>query len=369
MLKMTSRRELLRGLGAVGVGALGLTEGWAQPGRPTQPLKVGFVYPTLINSAGWTYQHDQGRLIMERSLGDAAVQTTHLDNIAEGAAAENALRDLARQGHQLIFATSPGYVEATLKVAREFPGVAFEQVGGPFKPGPNVSSYNARLYEGRFVAGVLAGQMSKSGRVGYVASLPLPEVIQGINAFTLGFRLSQPQGQVLVRWTNATMDATKERAAAQALLDQGVDILTFHAGTTAMAELAEAKGVRFISYHSDMRHIAPSMQLGGVMHHWGNYYTEQAKAVQAGRWKSQAFFGGIRAGAVRMLPLSPAVPPEVQRVVKERERFIAAGSLHPFAGRILDQDGKVRQASGTMKDVDLLKMDYWVQGVQGSLPR
>lgn len=369
MLKMKSRRDLLQGLGAVGIGALGWTDGWAQPGRAMSPLKVGFVYPTLINSAGATYQHDQGRLIMERNLGDAAVQTTHLDNIAEGVAAENALRDLARQGHQLIFATSPGYVEATLKVAREFPAVAFEQFGASFKPAPNVGSYNARLYEGRFVAGVLAGHMSKSGRVGYVASQPSPEVMQGINAFTLGFRLGQPEGQVLVRWTQVAIDAARERAAAQALLDQGADLLTFHAGTTAIAELAEARGVRFISYHSDMRHIAPSMQLGGVVHHWGNYFTEQAKAVQAGRWKPQVFWGGIRAGAVRMLPLSPAVPPEAQRAVKERERFIAAGSLHPFGGRILDQDGKVRQASGMMKDADLLKMDYWVSGVQGQLPR
>jgi simple sugar transport system substrate-binding protein len=366
-----SRRELLQRLAAVGAGAL-LTDlpALAQQGRSAGPLRLGFVYPTLINSAGPTYQHDQGRLIMEQALGEQVV-STHLDNIAAGPAAEKALRDLARQGHRLVFAISPIYQDAVLKVAPEFPTVGFELLGPALtlKGNTNISTYNARLYEGRYVAGVIAGAMSRSGQVGCVAGVPTIESIQGINAFTIGMRSVQPQAQLRLLWTGAVIEANRERQAAQTLLDQGADLLSFDTASTAIPALAQSKNIYFIGHHSDWRHTAPNTQLTSVTHQWGKYYTEEVRALMAGRWKVHAFDGNLRAGAVKVLPLAPAIPDDVQRLVKERERHVVAGNLHPFGGRIVDQDGKVRQAQGVMKDADLARMDYLVQGVVGSLPR
>ncbi len=363
-----SRRELLQRLTAIGAGAL-LADlpAQAQQGRSSGPIRLGFVYPTLINSAGPTYQHDQGRLIMEQALGEQ-VQSTHLDNIAPGPAAEKALRDLARQGHRLIFAISPAYQDAVLKVAPEFPTVGFELLGPALtlKGNTNISTYNARLYEGR---GVIAGAMSRSGQVGCVVGVPTVEAIQGINAFMIGMRSVQPQSQLRLQWTGSLLDANRERQAAQTLLDQGADLLTFDTASTAIPALAHAKNIYFIGHHSDWRHTAPNTQLTSVTHQWGKYYTEQVRALMAGRWKVHAFDGNLRAGAVKVLPLAPAIPDDVQRLVKERERHVVAGNLHPFSGRIVDQEGKVRQAQGVMKDADLARMDYLVQGVVGNLPR
>jgi simple sugar transport system substrate-binding protein len=337
------------------------------PATPAAPLKVGFVYVSPIGSAGWTYQHDQGRLIMERKLG-AAVKTTVVENVAEGADSERVLRDLAATGHKLIFATSFGYLDPALKVAAEYPDVKFEHMGG-YKTAPNLNIYNARFYEGRYLAGYLAGRMSKTGSAGYVAGFPIPEVIQGINAYTLGMRAANPKAVVKVVWLNTWFDPAREREAAQSLLNQGADTLTYHSGSTAIPQLAQEKKVMLLGYQSDMRDIAPDAQLTSVTHHWGDRYTAVAKSVIDGTWKVQPFWGGVRDNVIHIAPLPRSVPYDVAMQLKDRERAVAAQRLHPFAGRLVDQAGTVRQQGGTMKDADIAQMNWFVTGVQGQLPR
>jgi simple sugar transport system substrate-binding protein len=334
---------------------------------PVAPLKIGFVYVSPIGSAGWTYQHDQGRLIMERNLG-AAVKTTVVENVAEGADSERVMRDLAATGHKLIFATSFGYLEPALKVAADHPDVKFEHMGG-YKTAANLNTYNARFYEGRYLAGYLAGRMSKTGSAGYVAGFPIPEVIQGINAFTVGMRAANPKATVKVVWLDTWFDPAKERDAALSLVNQGVDTLTYHSGSTAIPQLAEEKHVMLLGYQSDMRDIAPTAQLTSVTHHWGERYTAVAKAVIAGNWKPVPFWGGVRANTIHLAPLGRAVPPDVARQVQDAERAVAAGRLHPFGGRLVDQNGAVRQSGGVMRDADIAQMNWFVQGVQGQLPK
>ena len=334
---------------------------------PGAALKIGFVYVSPIGSAGWTYQHDQGRLIMERKLG-AAVKTTVVENVAEGADSERVMRDLAATGHKLIFATSFGYLEPALKVAADYPDVKFEHMGG-YKTAANLNTYNARFYEGRYLAGYLAGRMSKTGSAGYVAGFPIPEVIQGINAFTVGMRAANPKATVKVVWLSTWFDPAREREASLSLVNQGVDTLSYHSGSTAIPQLAEEKHVMLLGYQSDMRDIAPTAQLTSVTHHWGERYTAVAKAVIAGSWKPVPFWGGVRANTIHLAPLGRQVSPEVARQVQDAERAVAAGRLAPFAGRLVDQNGAVRQASGAMRDADIAQMNWFVMGVQGQLPK
>lgn len=334
------------------------------------PLKVAFVYVSPVGTAGWTYQHNMGRLGLERKLGDA-VKTTVVENVAEGADAERVMRDLAAQGHKLIFATSFGYLEPALRVAQEFPDVAFEHMGG-YKTSANLNTYNARFYEGRYLAGMVAGKMSKTGLAGYVAGFPIPEVVQGINAFTLGMRAANPKAQVKVVWLNTWFDPAKEREAAQSLVNDGADMLTHHSGSTAIPVLAEenvAKGVRLLGYQSDMRPFAPKAQLTSVTHHWEDRYTAVAKAVIAGTWKPKPFIGGVRERIIQMAPYADEVPRDVQRQLNEVERAMAAGRVHPFSGKLVDQTGQVRQSKGVMNDEALAKMDFFVQGVVGQMPK
>ncbi|MEY8876872.1 MAG: BMP family ABC transporter substrate-binding protein [Leptothrix sp. (in: b-proteobacteria)] len=331
------------------------------------PLKVAFVYVSPVGTAGWTYQHNLGRLAMEQSLG-AAVQTTYVENVAEGPDSERVMRDLAGQGYRLIFATSFGYLDPALKVAADFPAVRFEHMGG-YKTSANLNTYNARFYEGRYLAGYLAGRMSKTGVTGYVAGFPIPEVIQGINAYTLGMRAANPQAQVRVSWLNTWFDPAKEREAAQALIDQGADTLTHHSGSTAIPQLAEEKGVMLLGYQSDMSAYAPTAQLTSVTHVWGKRYTEVAQAVAAGRWKPQPYWGGLREGVIKMAPLAKRVPTDIAHQFHDREREVAMGRLQPFGGKLVDQAGQVRQASGHLSDAAIARMDFFVQGVVGSLPK
>ena len=332
------------------------------------PVKAAWVYVTPLTDAGWTRQHDEGRRAVEAALG-AQVQTTFVENVAEGADAERVIRDLARQGQQIIFTPSFGYMEPTLKVAREFPGVKFESITG-LKQAPNVATANARYYEGRYLAGIAAGRMTKSGVAGYVAGFPIPEVLQGLNAFTLGLRSVNPRATVKVVWLNEWFNPPREREAATALMDQDADVLAFHTGSTAVMAAAEARGRLAVAYHSDMRGVAPTAQIAAITHQWGDYYTRRVKAVQAGRWQSGNLWGGVREGMVRVDAFGPKVPAAVQKEVLARQQDIAAGRLHPFAGPVIDGAGHVRVPQGrTASDRDILRMDYLVQGVQGTLPR
>jgi basic membrane protein A len=332
------------------------------------PLKVGFVYVTPITDAGWVRQHEDGRKAVEAALG-AKVSTAYVENVAEGPDAERVIRDLAQQGHQLIFTPSFGYMEPTLKVAKDFPGVKFESITG-YKTAPNVAVANARYYEGRYLAGIAAGRMTKSGVAGYVAGFPIPEVLQGINAFTLGMRSVNPKAQVKVVWLNAWFDPPRERDAAMTLFNQQVDVIAFHTGSTAVMAAAQERGKLAVAYHSDMRKAGPDAQIVAVTHQWGDYYTRRARAVLDGSWKSGSVWGGVKEGMIRVGDFGSKVPKAVQDEVLARQKDIAAGRLRPFTGPIQDNEGKPVLAKGaSMTDEQILSMNFLVSGVQGKIAK
>ena len=340
----------------------------AEPSPPASksPVKAAFVYVTPVFDAGWTHQHDQGRKAVEKALG-AAVKTTVVDNVAEGADSERVVRDLAQQGHDVIFTTSFGYMEPTLKVAKEFPNVKFESITG-YKTDLNVSVANARYYEGRYLAGVAAGRMTQSNVAGYVAGFPIPEVLQGLNAFTLGMRSVNPKAQVKVIWLNSWFDPAKERDAAFALFNQSVDVISFHTASNAVMVAAQERGKMAIAYHSDMRKVAPDAQLMAVTHEWGAYYTQRVSDVQKGQWRTGNVWSGLKEGMIRVGDFGPKLPAKVRDEIVKLQQDIAQGKRHPFQGPIADNEGKTIVAIGQkLSDVQILNMNYGVAGVVGKI--
>ena len=332
------------------------------------PLQIGFVYVSPIGDAGWSHQHELGRRAMQAALGDK-VKSSYVEKVGEGADAERVIRQFAANGAKLIFTTSFGYMNPTLKVAKRFPKVVFEHATG-YKRAKNVGTYTARFYEGRYLAGIIAGKMTRSNQIGYVAAFPIPEVVRGIDAFTRGIRSVNPKAEVKVVWTSSWYDPGKEREAAETLIAQGADVLTHHTDSTAVVQTAEDRKVYVIAYHSDMSKFGPHAQLTAVTHHWGKFYTRVAREVLAGTWKSSSVWGGIKAGMIKLAPLSKAVPADVAALVKAKEQAIAAGTLHPFQGPVKDQQGKVRVATGsTLSDNEMLGMNWYVEGVVGELPK
>jgi simple sugar transport system substrate-binding protein len=338
---------------------------------PATPLKIGFVYVAPITDAGWVRQHENGRQAVQAALG-GQVKTSFVENVPEGPDAERVIRDLAQQGHKLIFTPSFGYMEPTLKVARDFPDVKFESITG-YKTTPNVAAANARYYEGRYLAGIAAGRLSKTGLAGYVAGFPIPEVLQGINAFALGMRSVNPGAQLKVIWLNAWFDPPRERDAAMTLFNQNVDVVAFHTGSNAVMAAAQERGKMAVAYHSDMRQVAPDAQIIAVTHQWGDYYTRRARDVLAGTWTSGNVWGGVREGMVRVGDFGPKVPAAVQQEVLARQKDMASGKLQPFAAGkapVLNNSGAVVIAAGSaLSDAQILGMNFLVQGVQGSLPK
>ncbi|MCK6428473.1 MAG: BMP family ABC transporter substrate-binding protein, partial [Burkholderiaceae bacterium] len=300
--------------------------------KKAEPLKVGFVYVSPVGDAGWTSQHDAGRKEMEQALAGKVV-TTFVEKVPEGADAERVIRDLAAQGNRLIFTTSFGFMNPTIKVAEEFPAVKFEHATG-YKSAANVGTYNIRFYEGRYLAGIVAGRMTKTNTLGYVAAFPIPEVLQGINAFTLGARSVNPKVQVRVIWVNSWYDPGKERDAANTLIGQGADVLTHHTDSTAVVAAAEEKGRMAVAYHSNMAKFGPKAQVAAVSHHWGAYYTKVAQSVLDGTWKPSNIWGGMKDGMIKLEAIGPSVPKEVVDLVKAKEADIVAGKFHPFTGPI-----------------------------------
>ena len=333
-----------------------------------EPLKVAFVYVSPIGDAGWTFQHELGRRQMVAALGDR-VETKFIETVPEGAEAERVIRQFAADGYGLVFTTSFGYMNPTIKVAKRFPDIKFEHATG-YKRSKNVGTYNVRFYEGRYLAGIVAGGMTKSNIAGYVAAFPIPEVLMGINAFTLGMQSVNPEARTKVIWTNSWYDPGREREAAGVLVTQGADVLTHHTDSTAVVQAADEKGVYAIGYHSDMSKYGPRAHLTAVTHQWGDFYTRITREVLDGTWKSRDVWGGIKAGMVSLAPINPLVPRDLVALVEEKEDAIRNGGFHPFQGPVKDQEGKVRIAAGTtISDDDLLKMQWYVQGVQGKLPR
>ena len=340
----------------------------AQTAPVAPPVKAAFVYVAPLTDAGWVRQHDQGRKAVEAALS-GKVQTTFVENVAEGPDAERVIRDLAQQGHQIIFTPSFGYMEPTLKVAREFPDVKFESITG-YKTAPNVATANARYYEGRYLAGVAAGRLAT--QAGYVAGFPIPEVIQGINAFTLGMRSVNPRANVKVVWLGEWFNPPRERDAAMTLMNQGAEVLAFHTGSTAVMVAAQERGKLAVAYHSDMRRFAPDAQIAAVTHRWGDYYTRRAQAVIDGNWQSGSVWGGVADGMIRVEAFGPKVPEAVRNEVNARQTEMAAGRIAVFASPagLKDNQGKtVVEPGQRLTDAQIQTMNWLVEGVQGSVTR
>ena len=357
------RRTVFKALASalsVGILAAGMASASAQ-------TKVGFVYVGPIGDHGWTYRHDQGRLAIEKEFGDK-VKTTFVESVKEGPDSERVIRQLAASGHDLIFTTSFGFMNPTIKVAKRFPNVKFEHATG-YKQDKNVGTYSGRFYEGRYIAGVIAGKTSKTNKIGYVASFPIPEVVRGINAFLLGARSVNPAMSISVVWVNSWYDPGKEGDAAKALIDQGADIITQHTDSPAPLQVAENRGVKGFGQASDMEHFAPKAQLSAIIDDWNPYYVERTRAVIDGTWKSQDVWYGLKEGMVQMAPYKN-MPADVAKLAKETEEAIRSGKLHPFTGPIKDQSGKIVVEAGKVADVGmLLGMNFYVEGVEGSLPK
>ncbi len=331
-------------------------------------LGVGFVYVSPIGEAGWTHQHDLGRRAIQEKFGDR-VKVTFVENVPEGADAARAIEKLARN-HGLIFATSFGYMEPTLKVARRHKNAKFEHATG-YKTAANVSNYLPRFYEGRYLGGIVAGAMTETGVIGYVAAFPIPEVIRGINAFMLGAQSVNPKAQIRVIWVNSWYDPGKEREAAETLLSQGADVVTHHTDSPAAVQAAQENGKMAVGYHSDMSAFGPDAQLAAVVHLWDDFYVGRVREALEGKWKGgRSVWNGIGEGMVDIVALHPSLPNGLRTKIRNTRNKIADGAFHPFTGPIRNQKGKTVAKKGeVMSDDKLLQMNYYVKGVQGELPK
>ncbi len=331
------------------------------------PLKVGFIYVGPIGDHGWSYQHDQGRLAVEKALGKR-VKTLYIEKVAEGPDTERAITRLARQGAGLIFTTSFGFMDPTIKVAKRFPKVRFEHATG-YKRARNVSTYSSRFYEGRYVIGRIAARMSKSGVAGYIASFPIPEVVRGINAFMLGAQSINPNFTLKTVWVNSWFDPGKEADAAKVLIGQGADIITQHTDSTAAMQIAGEKGALAFGQASDMIKFGPKTQLTAIIDDWRPYYIQRTKAVLDGSWKSMDTWGGMSTGMVGMAPYTN-MPADVAAMAKATEEKIRSGKMHAFAGPIHKQDGSLAVGVGKhLDDGTLLGMNWYVRGIDDKLPK
>jgi len=353
-----NRRTVLGALGAA--ATLPLVPGMAR--AQDGPLRVGFVYLGPVGDFGWTYAHEQGRLMLVEELGDA-IETTIVENVAEGPDSERIIRQLAQDGNRLIFTTSFGYMNPTLKVAKQFPDVYFEHATG-YQRADNVATYNARFYEGRAVIGTIAGMMSDAGTAGYIASFPIPEVVMGINSFQLAAQRVNPDFKTNVLWASTWYDPAKEADAARALLDQGADVIAQHTDSPAALQAAEERGVFAFGQASDMSQFAPNAHLTGIENNWGPYYVERVRQVLDGTWSSTDTWAGMADGKVVMSEYRENVPEDVKAAALAVEAGLVDGSVHPFSGPIYDQEGELRVPEGeTMTDAELASMDWYVQGV------
>jgi basic membrane protein A len=329
-----------------------------------KPIKVGFVYVSPVGDAGWSYAHEQGRLALD---GLPGVTSSFVEAVPEGPDSERVILNMARKGYDLIFATSFGYMDPMLKVAKQFPKTVFMHCSG-FKQAPNMGNYFGRMYQARYLSGIVAGAMSKSNTLGYVAAFPIPEVIRGINAFALGAQSVNPKAEVRVVWTKTWYDPATEKEAAKSLLDVGADVIAQHQDSPGPQEAAQEKGVYSVGYNSDMSMFAPKAHLTAPVWNWAPIYKEVVDAVRKGSWKSEAAWYGMKEGIVDLAPFGKMVPKELRAKVMAKKQEILDGKEMIFSGPVKDQAGKVRIAAAkAATDEELLGMKYFVQGVIGTL--
>jgi basic membrane protein A len=334
-------------------------------GGDCQVIKAAFVYVGPIGDAGWTKKHDDGRLALEAAEGDC-VETTFLESVPEGAESEAVFERLAREGNDVIFGTSFGYMDQMLAVSERFPDVVFEHATG-FKTSDNMGTYFGAAEEARYLSGMAAGGVTETNQLGYVAAFPIPEVLRGINAFTLGAQRINPDVEVEVVWTSTWFDPVIEKEAAEALLNGGADVIAQHQDTPSAGEAADAAGASWIGYNDDMSRFAPDAWLTAPVWDWGPYYTRTVQEVRDGTWASTQYYGTMADGLVTLSAVADKVPEDVRAEIESVQAEIVAGSFPVFTGPVIDQAGNEVVAAGEAPDLgSLLGMDYFVQGVVGS---
>lgn len=333
-----------------------------------EKFKVAFVYVGPIGDGGWTFAHEQARKKLVETLPN--VEATYIESVDENpTTSEAVITELAQKGNKMIFTTSFGYMDPTINVAKKFPNVYFEHATG-YKTAANVAVYQVRQYQARYLAGIVAGKMTKSNIIGYVAAFPIPEVIGGINAFTLGARSVNPAAKVKVVWTNTWYDPGLEKTAAKSLLNAGADILGQHQDTPSILQAAQEVGKYAFGNDSIMESYAPKAHLASPYWDWSPYYIERVKAAMNGTWKTGDYFGGLKEGVVDLSPLNAVVPDDVKKLVDEKKAAIKAGTLDVYAGPYKDQSGATKVAAGaTLSDKDITSINYFVEGVDGTIPK
>ncbi len=333
--------------------------------------KVGFVYVGPVGDGGWTYEHNKGRLAVEEKFGNK-VETTFVENVPEGADAERVITQMALQGADLIFTTSFGYMDPTINVAKKFPKVKFEHATG-YKQADNVSVYSARFYEGRAVQGHIAGKMTKTNKIGYIASFPIPEVIRGINSAYIHAKKVNPDVEFSIIWAYTWFDPAKEADAAKALIEQGADVILQHTDSTAPQAAAQAAGnVVTFGQASDMGEYAPFPRVSSIIDDWAPYYIARTQAVMDGTWESVSTWDGIGAGMVGIGEISDAVPADVKAEALALVEALADGSYHAFTGPLNKQDGTPWLAEGETAadygDDGLAGMNFYLEGITAEIP-
>ena len=338
------------------------------PAPKPEPLKIAFAYVGPVGDGGWTFAHDNGRKALEAEFGDK-IKTSFVENVPESADAERVLRDMAGQGNKLIFGTTFGYMEPLLKVAADNKGINFEHATG-YKQADNMRTYDSRTYEGAYMAGVIAGKMTKSNTLGVVASIPIPEVIRNINSFTLGAQSSNPKVKTKVVWVNGWFDPPKETEAATSLINGGADVLFQNTDSPAVLKTAEAKGKRAFGWDSDMTAYGPKAHLASSVINWGPYYIKATREALEGKWVGGGHsWWGVKEGAIDIVSIAEDVPAETKAKVEEVKKGLADGSFSIWKGPITDNTGKVQVAKDTVADDKFLGgLNFFVKGVEGKVP-
>jgi basic membrane protein A and related proteins len=360
------RSEIMRKLMTAAVAAIAVgASGYAA--SAADPLKIGFIYVGPRGDFGWSYQHEVGRLAIEKKFGDK-ISTTFLENVNEGPDSERSIEQLARTGHKLIFTTSFGFMDPTVKVAKKYPNIMFEHATG-YKRDKNLATYSARFYQGRYVQGQIAAKMTKSGVLGYIGSFPIPEVVSGINSTILGAQSINPNIKVKIIWVNTWFDPGKEADAAKALLDQGADVLMQHTDSPAAMQIASQRNAFAFGQDSDMIKFGPKAQLTAIVNNWAVYYIDRVQLALDGKWSSTDTWGGFDSKMVMMAPFTN-MPDDVKKMATDTEAKIASGALHPFKCPVVAQDDKTVECKGGahLDDGQILGMAFYVKGIDDKIP-
>lgn len=339
----------------------------AFPPIPVEKINPGFIYIGPIGDGGYTFMHDKGRLYMEEAF--PGLKSAYVESVPEGPDATRVMETLIRNGSKVIFANSFGHMDFVLEVAKKYPEIIFMHCSG-YKAAPNVGTYFGRMYQARYLSGLVAGSMTKKNIIGYVGAYPIPEVIRGINAFTRGVRRVNPNAEVRVVWIFSWLDPGKEKEAAKALIDAGADVLGMHADTGAAPQAAEEAGVYVVGYNNDMSNYAPTKHLTAPIWNWGVVYKDTIDQVIKGTWTSRQVWIGLKEGMVDLAPFNKDIPESVKKLVEEEKAKIIAGEWDVFQGPVKDQSGVVKVPEGkAMTDADMLSMNWFVEGVKGDIPK